>query len=295
MKRKRSIVAWRLFSFALLAPGCLPPQEPASLVSGLRILAVQAQPPEVGLGERSRLTALAVDTAGRDVRVDWSECLLGPPQGQLISRDCVLADSVGARQPLGSGLAIDVTMPPNLDAQRLGLPDGSGGVYLPLVAQLGAGDRVLWATYRLRLATPGSTPVNTNPALLGLFTIEGSTAAGAGETARALDEAAPRIVHAGDALTLRAAFAEGSAETYVRKEPRGNEPAVPHRVVETLSVSWFATAGTIAAGTSGPERPDAILTFDEPLPPSGTPIDLWAVGRDERGGADSLHRTLLFQ
>ena len=31
------------------------------------------------------------------------------------------------------------------------------------------------------------------------------------------------------------------------------------------------------------------------LPPSGTAIDLWIVGRDERGGTDYLHRTLQFE
>lgn len=295
MKRTRAAAARRLLMLSLVIPGCLPPQEPASWVSGLRILAVKAQPPEVGPGERSHLTALVVDTAGRSVHVDWSECLLGPLQGQLVNRDCVLTDRADARRPLGSGLEIDVTMPQNIDPQRQGLPDGSGGVYLPFVAQIGAGDSALGAIYRLRLGTSLSTPVNRNPVLLGIFTIEGPLQGGSGEMASTLDEETPRVVHAGDALTLRADFAEGSAEPYVRKEPRGNEPPVSRRVVETLSVSWFSTAGTISVAESGSERPDAILKLDEHLPQSGKPIDLWVVGRDERGGTDTLHRTLLFQ
>jgi hypothetical protein len=295
MKRTRAGAAWRLLFLLFVSPGCLPPQEPASWVNGLRILAVKAQPPEVSLGERSHLTALVVDTAGRSLSVDWSECLHGPPQGQLIDRDCVLPDSAEARRPLGGGLAIDVTLPQSVDPQRLGLPDRSGGVYLPYVVQIAAGDSSLAAIYRLRIGTSLSTPVNRNPVLLGVFAVEGPTNGGSGEMASTLDEETPRVVRAGDTLTLRADFADGSAEKYVRKEARGNEPPVLHQVVETLSVSWFSTAGTISAASSGSERPDVILKLDEHLPQSGKPIDLWVVGRDERGGVDYLHRTLLFQ
>ena len=114
-------------------------------------------------------------------------------------------------------------------------------------------------------------------------------------TAQVLDAARPRAVHAGDALTLRADFTEDSAESYVVQEPRGNEPPLVHPIVETLSVSWFSTAGTIAAAASGGQRPDVTLKFDAHLPASVALVDLWAVGRDERGGTSYLHRTLDLQ
>jgi hypothetical protein len=31
------------------------------------------------------------------------------------------------------------------------------------------------------------------------------------------------------------------------------------------------------------------------MPPSGTPIDIWAVARDDRGGMDVIHRQLVFR
>lgn len=285
----------RIVIGALLHASCLPAQEPASWVQGLRVLAIRAEPPEVSLGERSHLTALVIDTAGRDVHVDWSECLLGPPQGQIIHRDCVLPDHADARQPVGSGLEIDVTLPDRVDAARLGSPDGGGGVYLPYVAHITAGDSTLSAIYRLRVGTSLSAPVNRNPTLRGIFTIEGSMEGGAPGEAQVLDAARPRAVHAGDALTLRADFTEDSAESYVVQEPRGNEPPLVHPIVETLSVSWFSTAGTIAASASGGQRPDVTLKFDAHLPASVALVDLWAVGRDERGGTSYLHRTLDFQ
>jgi hypothetical protein len=42
-------------------------------------------------------------------------------------------------------------------------------------------------------------------------------------------------------------------------------------------------------------KPDTTLKLDKYLPASGTPIDIWVVARDERGGTDALHRTLIYR
>lgn len=285
----------------ILLSGCLPEQDPASYVTGLRVLAIQAQPPEAQPGQSSTLAPLVVDTRGRPLNIDWSLCLVPPFQGEAVNSNCLVADAGGTRRPLGSGLQFTVTMPMAVSAQTLGLPDATGGVYLPLIAQARAGSDTLIASYRLRLGT--RAPANQNPMLAGVFTVvaaqDGAADAGspgAGDTVTALDPAIPLVVHSGDQLTLRALFGSGSAETYQIQDPRGDAGTImPRTVTETLSLSWFATAGSLSEGTSGAGLPDEILKLDQHLPASGTAIDLWVVGRDERGGTDYLHRTLSFQ
>jgi hypothetical protein len=265
------------------------------------VLAIKAQPPETPPGQKSMLTALTVDTMGRPLDIGWSECLLPPLQGQIVNPDCLLGPAASSRRPLGSGPQLEVTMPAMDSVQSLGLPDATGGVYLPLIAQVTAGSDTLVASYRLRLGT--GSPANQNPMLTGVFTVVAPEAGaadagspGAGEVVTALDPATPPVVHSGDQLTLRASFAPGSAEAYQIQDPRGNAGTImPRGVTETLTLSWFATAGSLSEGSSGVERPDQVLKLDQHLPPGGTAIDLWVVGRDERGGTDYVHRTLRFQ
>ena len=54
------------------------------------------------------------------------------------------------------------------------------------------------------------------------------------------------------------------------------------------------TAGSFANQGTGPDQDQTFtLTDDAHLPRPGTRIDLYAVARDDRGGADWLHRTLV--
>lgn len=109
----------------------------------------------------------------------------------------------------------------------------------------------------------------------------------------------------------------------------------PRTNTERLSLSWYSTAGTLGGpmfmmggfggmpdgggggsdadggnppsdggmgmmggggfGGGGGGNQDAVLTLDRNLPPSGSSIDLWVVGRDNRGGTDYQHHTLTFQ
>lgn len=140
-----------------------------------------------------------------------------------------------------------------------------------------------------------------------------------------IDPAAPLLVHAGDKLTLRALFATGSAERYTGRAGGGGDGGTmqPRMSTERLSLSWFSTAGSFGGpmfmmggfggmgpggdggttsdggtgmmGGTGGGNADAVLTLDQNLPPSGSTIDLWVVGRDNRGGTDYQHRTLTFQ
>jgi hypothetical protein len=292
-------------ALAALLAGCRNNQDPASYVTGLRVLAIKAEPPEVTApDEPFTVTALAIDAQAPAISVAWSECLAGPVTGQPINVACVTDGGADALRPLGEGPSIQATLG-TIGSRALGRADATGGVYVPLIAALAAGGQTLTAAYLLRIGR-GAVP-NRNPVLSGVYRVtdpvDGGAApadAGPGDLA-ALDEAVPLVVHAGDQITLRATFQPGSVEVYpvYAGDPR---TTAPRSVTETLSVSWFATAGTFASAASGADVPDTVFHLDQVrngptvhVPPSGSTIDLWVVGRDERGGADYLHRTLLLE
>lgn len=282
-----------VFLFMLVSSGCLPDQDPASHLSGLRVLAIKAEPPEVAPGGSTQLTALALDTQGRSLELVWAECLRPPLQGQAVHPDCVTSETADYLQPIGSGPSVTAKMPV-LDPKKssLGRPDSSGGVYLPVRARAAAAGETLTAVYRLRfLLRP---PANQNPVLDQILQVTPAGEGATGEVLTPLDPMNPLVVHAGQELTLRATFSAGSAESYsIYDGPP--ETTAPRGVTEKLSVAFFSTAGSLSEAATGTERPDAVLKLDARLPASGAPIEIYTVARDERGGVDFQRRTLRFE
>jgi hypothetical protein len=324
---------------SLALAGCRADFDPPSLVAGLRVLAVKAEPPELAAGEHGTLTALAVDPAGQTIALDWALCLEPPVAGSnaLVNDDCVTKDSGDFLLPLGSGTSVAVTMPLRTSAQ-LGQPDYTSGFYVPVRVRARAGDATVTAIYRLRYHLPLPLPRNHNPSLAGLFLVaqgtiggvpadggapdatapDGSVPADAGSgagdggalplasnctplgaeptppstppVAMALVEGTPLPVRAGDTVVLRALFTPGDDEVYPVLASL-NPPALCE-ARELLTFSWYATGGTFSDDVTGEATPDTHLALDKHLPSAGGLIDVWLVGRDERGGTDFLHRAL---
>lgn len=265
----------------VLAAACGTSFEKASLVQGLRVLAIKAEPAEVAPGQSTTLTALAVDTAGRPLTLTWRACNEAPQLGLgAINPGCFDRDTAPYLLPLGSGSPLSAVIPA-IDPQTFAPADASGGIYLPLRLDAQAGADKLSAAYRLRLAR-GGTP-NQNPQLADAQIVSASG------VPTSLVENAPPDVHPGQNVTLRAIFAPGSAETYQVVEPQ------TQTVTELLSASWFATAGSWSELITGEAKPDTVWTLDIHLPPPGSVIDVWVVGRDERGGSDFLHRAFVLR
>jgi hypothetical protein len=273
----------------LSGAGCSPGFPPPSYVTGLRVLGIKAEPPELAPGQSSTISALAVDTRGRTITISWSQCLAAPVKGQAINPECFSADMSGqdVLQSVGDGLMLNYVMP-SVSANSLGLPDASGGRYVPLRADARAGADTVFGSYRVRLA--GQGPANHNPTLTGIYVVPagfdmGISDGGAEPGVMALAAAMPLVVHASDKITLRGQFTADSAESYY---------AGGQRETEILTIAWFASAGTFTNDVTGTTT-NTTLTLDQNLPSSGSAIDLWIVGRDERGGTDYLHRTLRLQ
>jgi hypothetical protein len=262
---------------------------PASYVQGLRVLAVQAEPPELAAGESGALRVLAVDIDGLAVTVDWRACLLDPGYATIVNPLCLAGDAgPGAFLGLDGGAATGITMP-QLDVTALGLPDSTGGLYLPLRVDVAAGGASIETLYRLRYGL-GLQPPNHNPALAGVFLVTG-TKNDPAAVLTPLDEASPPVVHLTDKVLLRATFTPDSAETY--QVPTDLTSGATTTVTEILQLFWYATAGDLSDDQTGGDRPDSELTFKVRPPAAGATVDLYVVGRDERGGTDWAHRAVV--
>src|SRR3954463_7730494 len=206
-----------LVVLALVAAGCGNDFDPASFVDKLRLLAVEAEPPDVAFGQMTTLTATAVNPVGSAPAITWDACLLPPPPatGQAINPDCVaLTEGDPSLVPLGQGATVMATMP-SVMPSMIGLPDQTNGFYLPVRLKLDADGHSLVAFYSLRIFLGALTPnaPNQNPTLTGIFTVP-SADAGADED-MPLDDATPLVVHDHDEIALRARVADGSEEPYV--------------------------------------------------------------------------------
>jgi len=273
-----------LLGLALLSVlACNRTFDPASKVVGLRVLAIRAEPPEVPPGQATTLDALAFDTSGAPLATSWMACtepaLLGTG---TINPDCVKQQTAPFLIPLGQGIPLTATLP-MINPSIFGPPDPSGGLYLPVRLQVETADDLVSAIYRMRLAQ-GDAPPNHNPSLAAVLVVPP-----AGEPTP-LDPATPLDVSAGGKVTLRATFVDGSAESYSL-----SSGGTQTTVTELLRVSWFATAGSFDNPVTGESKPDTVFTADGVLPPAGSPIDLYVVGRDERGGTDYTHRQLVLR
>jgi hypothetical protein len=300
--------------------GCGPDFNPASYLTGLRVLAVKAEPPEVAPGQTATLTPLIFDNRGADagaLTYRWSMCLRAPLPGSSVSLDCFDSDlGADATTPLGEGESIQLTMP-TLSQDQLGLPDFTGGVYLPVLLRVSDGVETVTAVYRLRYTQSIMTPFfsgpiqppNHNPHIEDIF-IDFERDAGS----RPVGDLA---IHTGDRVMLRAALPDSDHEQYPQIEGTLSVPdggvsldggvhffdgglsvggITLVNVNETLRVSWFANIGRVEPDVTGAAgKLDTTLYLDKFLVEPPADIDLYVVVRDDRGGIDFTRRTLLLR
>ncbi len=306
----------------LLVTGCGPQFDPASYLTGLRVLAIKAEPPELAPGQTATLTPLIFQPGqpgGNDAGAptfEWSLCNSVPKPGQSVDKSCFDTDLGDLTIPLGEGPTIKVTMP-NVPAEELGVPDSTGGVYLPVILTVRSGSETVTAVYRLRytniIKTPFFTgplqPPNHNPHIEDVLIAYPDDAG-----TRPLDDFA---IHTGDRVSLRAQLPDSDREEYPSIEGALSLPDGGFSldggvhffdggisvgglqlvtVRETLRVSWFADVGRLDPDVTGAEgKLDTTLYLDKYLVPPPADIDVYVVVRDDRGGTDFTVRKLLLR
>jgi hypothetical protein len=297
----------RLALFLMLAVGCKPDLgSPASLVAGLRILAVKTEPPEALAGTPVKSDLLAVDGNGRVMApVDWSLCLAHKPpaENNVVASSC--ARGTGDLMALpDNGLQANVMLPdnacalngPDAPSVKPGEPpvrardaDITGGYYQPIGVKISAAGETAtaFALERITCNLPNvSVDVvkdfvkryhpNKNPVLLRLTANGGEVAPGAISAA---------TLPPGQMVTFEAAWTPESRETFPVYEPV-KMAIVDH--AEELTVSWFATAGEFDRDRTGrtEAETETAITNTWLAPATAGPVHLWVVLRDNRGGLD---------
>ncbi len=285
----------------LTAVGCRGNFAPASLLTGLRVLAVRANPPEVPPGQTSTLDALVSDTApddGGTITYDWRVCNDAPIIGMgNVNPTCVTSLDAGVLMPVSSAATAMVTMP-NVAPTALGLPDDSDGFYLPVILRVALGPEEVIAAYRLRYGIGHGVAPNQNPMLSTIEEVDpkldDTPDAGAGlATTTVVGPGDMPTITVSRGATLRASFAAGSAETY----PILTGVNQVSMTTEILTASWYSTQGHFSNPVTGVPKPLTKWEFNKftstTIPPSGMVIPLYIVARDERGGTDFTVRNFL--
>jgi len=280
----------------VLVAGCRPEVGPrSSLVTATRVVAATAEPAEANPGQAVHWVPLVVSPAGPATpEVDWSLCRTPKPFtiDDVIAPACLGAGSIGLGRSaeLTSILPSDACrlfgpdLPPaGADGQKVRPrdPDASGGFYQPLILKLDGDDTV--ALERVRCALVGASAEeaaafaaryvpNQNPA----FTSVELTQYGA--------PTVPDSVPGDAAITITPQLTP--AETYAHFEPA---TGVVSDEMETLVVSYFATAGTFDR-----DRDDGSSNVWR-APSAPTQVTMWLVARDSRGGSAFTTITLLIR
>jgi hypothetical protein len=281
----------------LVLPGCTPDLgHPASLVTGERLIAVRAEPPEAAPSDTVQYTSLVVSPAGAtsEPALLWSLCKLRKPMDQNtpVSQACLTealtasaqGDQVSIRMPSTACVNFGPLAPPSSDGTlRPTDPDPTGGYYQPIRLELDGQQAIVRERLHCDLAGASLlvsqafraryTP-NQNPKLLALSVF-------VGDTPVALD-----AIPAGQRIRLVAAWTPESAETFPVFDALAQTLSDQR---EALWLSWFTTAGKLDDSTTGRAADDpadwAENTWQSPGQ-SAAPVMLWLVLHDSRGGTD---------
>jgi hypothetical protein len=226
---------------------------PYNRLGGLRVLAIQADPPTPAAGEASTFTPL-VYTPGEvpdpTLVISWSWCPFAGPAAA--GYPCLVTEEQlgmlapgggggggGAVPPFDLGTGPTASFTHNVDPALLArlcagvdgspqLPDCEGGfpVQVKMIARTDSDEVMAVRTLRLPVDAAG-TP-NTNPTIDGL-------AAVIDDAEQSLsDDPAVTLPRAVD-TTIRATVGETAAEGYTGKKPDGTMGGVR----ETLTLTWF--------------------------------------------------------
>jgi hypothetical protein len=252
-----------------------------AIVDEPRVLAVVAEPAEAKPGTAVAFRALVAGPTGPIADAPrWAYCLAPKPptEDNAVSVGCVTGDeladlgsapAVTAPLPVDGCLLFGPDTPPGGFRPRN--PDGTGGYYQPMRAEVG--ELLAFGLARITCLLPTAPAevardyalryvANANPTLAPL----------------ALGPVPP-----GADVTLTAAWPATAAETYLYYE-QGSQTLIDRR--ESMRVSWFATAGAIDvdAGTVGEGDPATSISTTWHAPTERGTVWVWLVLRDSRGG-----------
>jgi hypothetical protein len=275
------------FAFVIIT-GCSNNLPKQSIVDKLRVLAVQANPAELVIGDSlpaTTLTALAIEPSGAPIELRWALCPLPANTPPPASLDCpgqygiaLMEDASGvaqldlgdpSAQPFWDVLYRTPDGTPLTDGQRVSILASGTTAVAGFAATAGGEELDGFAEIPLRGA---GAPINRNPSLTGLL-VNGALLPADGSS----------VLAAGVKVRLQPVPASDA------KEDTGNG-------LEALNFSFFATEGDIASlrstdQTSTGEPADSSIDYTAPT--TAGSVQFWVVVRDGRGGVGWITRTAL--
>lgn len=284
-----------IFTFLFLA-SCKPDMgNPASLITGERIIGVRSVPAETSPSDTVAYTSLVVSPSGTVPASDltWSLCKLRKPvaENTPVSQACLTEDlspsAQGDMASIRTPSAACVNFGPLAPASSSGTlrptdPDTTGGYYQPVRLDLGSEQAIF--RERLHCDLAGASlllsqefraryTLNNNPTLVSL-------SAWVGDVSVSLD-----ALPAGQRIRLLASWSADSAETYPVFDSV-SQTLTDQR--EALWLSWFVTSGSFDDSTTGRTESDPLDWTENTWQAPDTPgvAFLWLVLHDSRGGAD---------
>ncbi|MDP2309689.1 MAG: hypothetical protein Q8P18_26955 [Pseudomonadota bacterium] len=285
-----------------LATACSSPQFTQQwLIDRTRVLAVRAEPPEPAPGAVVTLSALVVDPDG-DPEVAWVACSLPvdcPDYAavqELAAADtgAMTSDELAAWQADATAagfLGFGVGLSPTLLVLGAGPPDGGPDTGLPDTGfpDTGSAPRSSELTVVLDAIPAGKgladvTLGDAEATEIGTKSISVADSETPNQnptvTSLSIDGESEATVSRGEAVSLEATLADGSAESYADAdgETQTEEP----------TVSYYVSGGTLVQSIVAADDAEVSWTAPES---SGT-VRLWAIVRDGRGGTDWLVETV---
>jgi hypothetical protein len=301
--------------------GCGSFEDPTRVID-LRVLAMQANPPEVVVDfdpENPAAVAPQLDANPVTVRV----LVADPAEDRRLAWDMVVCpptddrrcdDPDDPRMAIASGVVDDPETAAVADVPTASFVVGLDVLQASLSADSLAGFGGIAVQVQLRVWPEGEDPeqsaatvyaakqvvyaprdpaervANSNPVLAALD-VDGDASRSLAP-GRCADPAAPRLeVEWGAEVGLVPVEPLGARETYVLPTFDGSV----RRITENLRYAWYASAGSWSSGSSGGpidafgNAPPLDSTWRAPEEPDegfeGGGVSLWLVQRDERGGA----------
>jgi hypothetical protein len=248
-----------IVSTLIAAGGCRPDFAPYNRLTGLRVLAIQSDPPTPNTGETATLSALVFApvedptlTVDPTLTYEWSWCPYAGTADQgypcLITEDQVamVATQLGQVTPVAPfnlGTAATATLPNSIDRPVLqalcaggpgapAKPNCTGGFPIQVRLMVRTDKDMVDTVYTTRWRFDDETAANALPIIDAVNAV-------IGDTPQAIDDQAAVTLPRNVATQLRAVVAMEQAESFVGVDENGQ--VVPQ--VERLFLTWFVEAG----------------------------------------------------
>lgn len=260
----RTTMTFSLIVWALSGAGCAEDFEPFNLLSGLRVMAIKGEPPELLPGQSTEISALIYEPDGDDLEYRWSWCPIAT--GAATGYECAITEQdlkdvaddffpgaqafvpsfdLGNEETATFDHSIEPLLLEGLCNAILSsgapsfvtLPDCEDELVVTVTLEVSAGGETVTAVKEIKLKMSDDAPINSNPSIGGVE----AQAAGASQSIVLQQSGLTELEEKKD-HSLFVEIPNGATETYVPSPTQ--ETPDPEAITESLFMAWFVTNGS---------------------------------------------------